>query len=73
LTTLVVLLKLPQDLVALNVLDGWHIASDRPFIGWRGPGRTVRFGDRGFWIEGREDLVGRAEVDLVEVESPKHA
>jgi len=67
------LLKLPQDLVALNVLDGWHIASDRPLIGLRGPGRTVRFGDRGFWSERREDLVRRAEVDVVEVESPKHA
>ena len=30
LTALMVLLKLPQDLVALNVVDGWTIASDRP-------------------------------------------
>jgi hypothetical protein len=66
----VVLFKLPQDLVALNVLDGWHI---RPLIGLRGRGRTVRIGDRGFWSERRQDLVRRAEVDVVEVESPEHA
>ena len=68
-----VLLELPQDLVALNVVDCWNIASDRPLIGWRGLRRIVRSGDRGFWSEGREDLVGRAEVDVLEVESPKHA
>ena len=73
LTALMVLLKLPQDLVALNVLDGWHIASDRPLIGLRARGRTVRIGDRWFWSERPEDLVRRAEVDVVEVESPEHA
>jgi hypothetical protein len=29
-----VLLKLAQDLVALNVLYEWNIAGDRPFTGW---------------------------------------
>jgi hypothetical protein len=68
-----VLLKLAQDLVALNVLYEWNIAGDRPLTGWRGLGLIVRLGNRGFWSEGREDLVRRAEVDVVEVESPKHA
>jgi hypothetical protein len=68
-----VLLKLPQDLVALNVLDGWNIAGDHPLIGLRGLGRIVRSGARRFWSKGREDLVRRAEVDVVEVEGPKHA
>ena len=73
LTALVVLLKLLEDLVALNALDGWSTARDRPPIGWRGLGRIVGFGDRGFWSEGRQDLVGRAQLDVVEVECPEHA
>jgi hypothetical protein len=67
------LLKLAQDLVALNVRDGRNIANDRPLIGWRGLGRIVRSGDCGLWSKGREDLVGRAQVDVVEVEGPEHA
>ena len=68
-----VLLKLPQDLVALNVVDGWTIASDRPLIGRRDLRRNARCGGSAFRSEGRKDLVGRADVDVVEVESPKHA
>jgi hypothetical protein len=69
----VVLLKLPQNLVALGVVDGWSIASDHPLIGWGGLGAIVRFGGRGLCNEGGENLVRRAKVDLVEIEGPKHA
>jgi hypothetical protein len=73
LTALMVLLKLPQDLVALNIGDGCTIVSDRPLIGRRDLRRNARCGGSAFRSEGRKDLVGRANVDVVEVESPKHA
>jgi hypothetical protein len=70
---MMVLLKLAQDFVAVNVLGGWKIATGHPRIARRSRSWVVWSRDSRFCSEGREDLVRRTEVYLVEVEGPKHA
>ncbi len=72
-SAMMVLLKLAQDVVAVGILDDWNAASGDTLFDWHVPRRIDRFGDRRFCCQGRKYLVGRAEIDVVEIKRSEHA